>query len=169
MLCCVRKVCTLIRTETWAVVKFFCYYLLVTFFYLFTLMCGLVFCSSLCLLRLLCFSIVMPSVLLSAFGALTVGRQEEHPACRNEWWGVAVVVCLKHGADCVSMVQLMPLHSKTSSCFASLKSEQVLPFWSRRWLRPICAWFSLIEHQDKRLARKYTRNGLFCFEPDAKP
>jgi len=46
----------------------------------------------------------------AAFSALTllVGRQEGHPACKNEWWGAGVVVCLEHGAD-LHMAQLMPL------------------------------------------------------------
>ena len=30
-----------------------------------------------------------------------------------EWWGVFVVICLERGADCLHMVQLMPLHPKT--------------------------------------------------------
>jgi len=40
-----------------------------------------------------------------------------------------VVVCLERGADCLHMVQLMPLHPKTPSSLASFKSRQVLPFW----------------------------------------
>ena len=53
---------------------------------------------------------------LCAFSTLTllvgVGRQEEHAACKNEWWGVGVVICLERGADCLHMVQLMPLPSQ---------------------------------------------------------
>jgi len=52
------------------------------------------------------------SFLLCAFSALTLlgGRQEEHRACKNiEWWAVVVVICLKRGADCLHMVQLMSL------------------------------------------------------------
>ena len=63
-----------------------------------------------------------------ALSALTllVGRQEEHPACKKiEWWGVSVVIW---GADCLSMVQLMPLHPQTPSSLASFKSRLVLPF-----------------------------------------
>ena len=47
---------------------------------------------------------------ISTFSALTllVGRQEEHPACKREWWGVGVVVCQEKGAD-LHMAQLMPL------------------------------------------------------------
>jgi len=40
-----------------------------------------------------------------------------------------VVICLERGADCLHMVQLMPLHPKTSSSFASFKSRLVLSFW----------------------------------------
>jgi len=44
------------------------------------------------------------------FSALTllVGWQEGHPACKKEWWGVGVVICLERGAD-LHMAQLMPL------------------------------------------------------------
>jgi len=42
-----------------------------------------------------------------------------------------VVICLQRGADCLHMVQLMPLHPKTSSSLASFKSRLVLPFWHR--------------------------------------
>jgi len=69
-----------------------------------------------------------------AFSALTllVGCQEVHPACKTEWWGgVGVVICLEWGADCLHMVQLMPLHPKTTSSLASFKSRLVLPLWYR--------------------------------------
>jgi len=40
---------------------------------------------------------------------LLIGRQEGHPACKTEWWGSGVVICLEQGADDLHMVQLMPL------------------------------------------------------------
>ena len=40
-----------------------------------------------------------------------------------------MVICLKRGADFLHMVQLMPLHPKTTSSLASFKSRLVLPFW----------------------------------------
>jgi len=45
---------------------------------------------------------------------LSVRRQEEHPACKTEGrgGGVGVVICLERGADCLHMVQLMPLPSQ---------------------------------------------------------
>jgi len=45
-----------------------------------------------------------------AFSALMllVGRQEGHPACKKQWWGTGMVVCLERGAD-LHMAQLMPL------------------------------------------------------------
>ena len=46
-----------------------------------------------------------------------------------------MVVCLEQGADCLHMVQLMPLHPKTPSSLASLKSRLVLRFWY--WLTQI--------------------------------
>ena len=52
-----------------------------------------------------------------------------------EWWGVSVVICLERGADCLHMVQLMPLHPKTPSSLASFKCRLVLPFWY--WLTQV--------------------------------
>jgi len=26
---------------------------------------------------------------------LLVGRQEGHPACKKQWWGASVVICLE--------------------------------------------------------------------------
>ena len=40
-----------------------------------------------------------------------------------------MVICLERGADCLHMVQLMPLHSKTPSFRALFKSRLVLPVW----------------------------------------
>ena len=53
-----------------------------------------------------------------------------------------MVIYLERGADCLHMVQLMPLHPKTPSPLASFKSRLVLPFWywlnqvvlEKRWL-----------------------------------
>jgi len=42
-----------------------------------------------------------------------------------------VVICLQRGANCLHMVQLMPLHPKTPSVLASCKPRLVLPFWYR--------------------------------------
>jgi len=68
-----------------------------------------------------------------AFSALTllVGRQEEHRPIKIEWWGVGVVICLEQGADCLYMVQLMPLHPKTPPSLASFKYRLFLSFWYR--------------------------------------
>ena len=66
---------------------------------------------------------------------LLVGRQEEHPAGKIEWWGVGVVICLQWGADCLYVVQLCMrsswchCHPKTPSSLAWFKSRLVLPFW----------------------------------------
>jgi len=38
-----------------------------------------------------------------------------------------VVACLEQGADCLHMLQLMPLHPKTLSCLASFKSRLAYP------------------------------------------
>jgi len=41
-------------------------------------------------------------------------RKSMQPA-KIEWWGVGAVICLQRGADCLHIVQLMPLHPKTPS------------------------------------------------------
>jgi len=46
-----------------------------------------------------------------------------------------VVISLEQGADCLRMVQLIPLHPQTPSSLASVKSRLVLPFWY--WLVPV--------------------------------
>ena len=56
-------------------------------------------------------------------------RKSIRPVKNFEWWGVGVVICLERGADCLRMVQLMPLHPQTPSSLASFKSRLVLPFW----------------------------------------
>ena len=58
---------------------------------------------------------------LVAFSALMllVGWQEGHPACKKQWWGVGVVICLERGAD-LHMAQLMPL-KLTVSCFHKIQ------------------------------------------------
>jgi len=69
---------------------------------------------------------------ICAFSALTllVGRQDEHPACKN-WVMRCWCGCLS-GARCrLHIVQLMPLHPKTPSSVASFKSRLVLSFWYR--------------------------------------
>ena len=64
-----------------------------------------------------------------SFSALTllVGRQEGHPACKNEWWGAGTIICLERGAD-LHTAQLMPL-PLTVSCFSKIQIG--LPFWYR--------------------------------------
>ena len=51
-----------------------------------------------------------------AFSALTllVGHQEVHPVRKkNRMMRVGVVICLEQDAECLRIVQLMPLHPKT--------------------------------------------------------
>jgi len=57
-----------------------------------------------------------------AFGALTllVAWQEGHPACKKQWWGAGVVVCLEQGAD-LHTAQLVPL-PLTVSCFSKIQN-----------------------------------------------
>jgi len=38
----------------------------------------------------------LPYLYTNAFSALTlfVGQQEGHPACKKQWWGAGMVICL---------------------------------------------------------------------------
>jgi len=44
---------------------------------------------------------------------------------------IQLVICLKRGADCLHVVQLMPLHPQTPANIASFQSRLALPFWYR--------------------------------------
>ena len=46
-----------------------------------------------------------------------------------------MVTCLERGADCLHMVQLMPLHPKVPSSLALFESRPVLNFWY--WLTQV--------------------------------
>jgi len=50
---------------------------------------------------------------------LLVGRQEGHPAYKNEWWVAGMVICLERGAD-LHMAQLIPL-PVTVFCFSKIQ------------------------------------------------
>jgi len=56
-----------------------------------------------------------------AFSALTllVGWQEGHPACKKQWWGAGMIICLERGAD-LHLSQLMPLPLFVS-CFSKIQ------------------------------------------------
>ena len=73
----------------------------------------------------------LPSVLWHCW----LGVRKSNQPVKIEWWDVDVVICLERGADCLHMVQLMPLHPKIPSSLASFKSRVVLPFWY--WLTQI--------------------------------
>jgi len=60
-----------------------------------------------------------------------LGVRKSIQPVKIEWWGVGVVICLEWGADCLNMVQPMPLHPKPPSSLVSFKSWLVLPFWYR--------------------------------------
>jgi len=68
-------------------------------------------------------------ILHLAFSALMrlAGQQERHPACKKEWWGASMVICLELGAD-LHMAKLIPL-LLTDSCFSKIHTG--LPFWYR--------------------------------------
>ena len=55
-------------------------------------------------------------VAFSAF-TLLVGRQEEHPACKKQWWDAGAGISLERCAYFLHMTQLMPL-PLIVSCFS---------------------------------------------------
>jgi len=72
-------------------------------------------------------SLKLPSVLWHCW----LSVREIIRTVKIEWSGVGVVICLERAADCLHMVQLMPLPSQNPSCLASFKSRLVIPFWYR--------------------------------------
>jgi len=67
--------------------------------------------------------LILPSVLWHCW----LGITKSIWPVKIEWRGVGVVICLERGADCLHMVQLMPLPSRSS--LTSFKSRLVLPIW----------------------------------------
>ena len=47
-----------------------------------------------------------------------------NPACKNDWWGVGVVICPEQGADCIWSSWSL-CHPQTPSSLASFKSRMV--------------------------------------------
>ena len=74
-----------------------------------------------------CVCVCLPSVLWHCWLDI---MKSTWPVKIIEWWGVGMVICQEWGADCLHMVQLMPLHPKTPSSLASFKSRLVLPLLS---------------------------------------
>jgi len=63
-----------------------------------------------------------PSVLLHRW----LGVRKSMWPVKIEWWGIAVAVCLEWVADCLHMVQLMPLHPKLHHLVPHLNQKT---FW----------------------------------------
>ena len=99
VICCVWQLYKMICTQMWAVLKFICQSDL-----------NFVVCLVL-VMHLMCITVIVICVFMS-FSALTllVGQQAEHPACKN--WVMRCWCGYLSGADCLHMVQLMPLPSR---------------------------------------------------------
>jgi len=80
---------------------------------------------ALSVLLLIYISIVIVEFLPSVLWQCWLGVRKSIRPVKIEWWGVDVVICLVWGADCLHMVQLMPLLPKTPSYLASFKSRLV--------------------------------------------
>ena len=84
------------------------------------------------------FSETWAFLVLNCTHNLLVGHQEAHPARKNWVMRCCVVICLQRDADCLHMVQLMPLHPQTPSSLASFHTDWyrlVLPF--QYWLTQV--------------------------------
>jgi len=73
-----------------------------------------------------------------------------------------VVICLERGADCLDMVQLMPLHSKAPSSLALFKSRLVyfsgtglprLPWKRGRQMGVVVVVVPITSYQSRLLTR----------------
>ena len=73
------------------------------------------------------------------------GQQEGHPACKNEWWGTGMVICLEQDGD-LHMAQLMPL-PLTVSCFSKIQIgfTFLVPAHPgnprKRAVKRVCVWY----------------------------
>ena len=66
---------------------------------------------------------MLPNVAFSAL-TLLVGWQEGHPACKNDWSGTGVVICLERGAN--DLHNYGPAYTTaTPSSLAPVKSRMV--------------------------------------------
>jgi len=87
--------------------------------------------------------IFMPSVLWQCW----LGIRKSICPVKIEWWGVGVVICLERGADCLYMVQHMPV---------SPKPHHLLPRLNPDWFYlsgtglPRLSWTSTMAHLSKR-------------------
>ena len=91
----------------------------------------------------------------------------------RELWGVGIVICREQGADCLHMVQLMPLHPKSPPSLTSFRptSRLVLPFWY--WLtqvsldkRPLKKIVAMMQNVNVAvvvvISRKRINGYIFC-------
>ena len=105
-------------------------------------------------------SCIFQSASASVIWHCWLGVRKSIRPLKIEWWGVGVVICLERSAECLHMVQLMPLHPKTPSSLASFKFRLVLPFWYR------LTQVVVLEKREKTLeffsTVSYTVSVLFC-------
>ena len=77
----------------------------------------------------------IPSVLWHCW----LGVRKSTQSVKIEWWNVDVTVCLEQGADCLHVVQLMPLPSQNSntSCLISIQTgfTFLVPVYPD-WIKP---------------------------------
>jgi len=83
--------------------------------------CALIHISSqlvlLCSWLFLCLYVLCLYVLPSVLWHCWLGVRKSIQSVKNDWWDVGVVICLEQGADCLHMVQLMPLQFQNPIIF----------------------------------------------------
>ena len=53
-----------------------------------------------------------PLRIASSASTFLAGHEEERLACKIEWWGVGMFICLEWGTDCLHVARPMPLSSQ---------------------------------------------------------
>ena len=100
---------------------------------------------------------------LLCFGCFCwLGVRKSIRPVKIELFGVGVVmsVHLEHGADCLHMVQLMPLHPQTPSYLVLFKSRLILRFWYR--LTQV-----VLEKRSLKWCSSSSRHNRICFYSDS--
>jgi len=82
------------------------------YLYVCVCVCFCIFSSACCQLLVVLF--LLPTILPSVLWHCQLGVRKGTWPVKIECWGAGMVICLEQGADCLHMVQLMPLPSQNS-------------------------------------------------------
>ena len=71
-------------------------------------------------------------------------RQSFRPEKKFEWRGVGVVICLERGADCLLMVQLVPLPFPSPIMWCYLSGTDLPRLSRKRGFKRVCVFCSIL-------------------------